>query len=125
MPLQVGDWEGEPPGWLSQQGAVAQPGLSLAPGSGLLQYSLIIACISAVLVGISPHPSLITFIRVLSFFLLIHLARGLSVWSTLSKKQLLVSLIGATVFLLYFESVHFCPNLSCFPSSAGLGLAYT
>ena len=25
------EWEGEPPGWLSQQGAFARPGLSLAP----------------------------------------------------------------------------------------------
>ena len=41
MPLQVGEWEGEPPGWLSQQGAVAQPGLSLAPGSGLLHFPLL------------------------------------------------------------------------------------
>ena len=35
MPLKVGEWEGEPPGWLSQQGTIARPGLSLAPGPGL------------------------------------------------------------------------------------------
>ena len=35
MPLKVGEWEGEPPGWLSQQGTVAPPGLSLALGPGL------------------------------------------------------------------------------------------
>ena len=35
MPLKVGEWEGEPPGWLESTGNVARPGLSLAPGPGL------------------------------------------------------------------------------------------
>ena len=34
MPLKVGEWEGEPPGWLESTGNVARPGLSLAPGPG-------------------------------------------------------------------------------------------
>ena len=34
MPLKVGEWEGEPPGWLESTGNIARPDLSLAPGPG-------------------------------------------------------------------------------------------
>ena len=63
---------------------------------------LLCFCISEVSVEISPFSFLILFIWVLSLFLVI-LARGLLILVTLSKNQLLVSLI----FLLFYESLFY------------------
>ena len=58
--------------------------------------------ISSVSVVMSPFSFLIFFIWILSFCLLVHLAKGLSILLTFSKNQLLVLLILCIVFLVFY-----------------------